>query len=63
MSERATVTSTATGEEWRGPVLDVVRQLLEKHERKRELLAIFDKLVSRNSELELQLSWISSDLI
>jgi hypothetical protein len=44
-------------------VLDVVRQLLEKHERKRELLAIFDKLVSRNSELELQLSWISSDLI
>ena len=37
-------------------MLEVVRQLLESHERGAELLAIFGKLVARNSELELRLS-------
>lgn len=48
-------TSTTTTEEWRGPVLDVVRRLLEDRGQSRELLAIFSKLVARNSELELRL--------
>jgi transposase len=48
-------TSTTTTEEWRGPVLEVLRTLLAGHERDSEVLAIFDKLVARNSELELQL--------
>lgn len=48
-------TSTTTTEEWRGPVLEVVQQLLTNHERRSELLAIFAKLVARNSELELRL--------
>ena len=48
-------TSTTTDEEWRGPVLEVLRKLLAGHERDAEVLAIFDKLVARNSELELQL--------
>lgn len=51
----AILTSTTTTEEWRGPVLDVVRQLLDQHERSSELLAIFAKLVARNSELESRL--------
>lgn len=55
MSETATVTSTTTIEEWRGPVLEVVSKLLADHERSRELIAIFNKLIARNSELELQL--------
>ncbi len=55
VSAAAIPTSTTTTEEWRGPVLEVVRQLLEDHERSAELLAIFGKLVARNSELELRL--------
>lgn len=48
-------TSTTTPEEWRGTVLEVLRKLVEGHEHDAEVLAIFEKLVSRNHELELQL--------
>ena len=48
-------TSTTTTEEWRGSVLDVLRKLLEGHEHDSAVLAIFEKLVARNTELELQL--------
>lgn len=48
-------TNTTTTEQWQGPVLDVVEALLAGHERSRELIAIFEKLVARNSELEVQL--------
>lgn len=37
-------------------MLEVVRQLLEDNERSGEPLAIFTKLVARNSQLELRLS-------
>jgi transposase len=36
-------------------VLEVLRKLLEGHEHDARVLAIFEKLVDRNSELELQL--------
>lgn len=36
-------------------MLDVVKELVSSHEHSRELLTIFQKLVARNSELELQL--------
>jgi transposase len=48
-------TSTTSTEEWRGTVLDVLRKLLEGHEHDATVLAIFEKLVARNNELELQL--------
>ncbi|MGH8308756.1 MAG: IS66 family transposase [Steroidobacteraceae bacterium] len=60
VTEPAAATSTTTTQEWRGPVLDVVRELLAGHERSNELLEIFSKLVSRNSELELQLAQMLS---
>ena len=60
MTEPAIATSTTTTQEWRGPVLDVVRDLLAGHEQCNELLEIFSKLVARNSELEMQLSQMLS---
>lgn len=41
-------------------MLDVVKALLVEHERSGELIAIFEKLVARNSELEMQLHSILS---
>lgn len=56
MSEPVIATSTTTTREWGGPVLDVLRELLAGHERRGTVLTIFEKLVARNSELELQLT-------
>lgn len=44
-------TTTSTGDERRGPVLDVLRELLEKG-RSDAVLDLFTKLVARNTELE-----------
>jgi transposase len=48
-------TTTTTTQEWRGPVLDVLRELLAEG-REREVLAIFEKLVARNEQLEQHLA-------
>lgn len=60
MSEQPEATSTTTVAEWRGPVLDVLQQILGEHEHGRQVLAIFEQLVARNSELELQLNQLLS---
>ncbi len=60
VSEPAAATSTTTIGEWRGPVLDVLRQMLGEYEHGRQVLAIFEQLVARNSELELQLGELLS---
>ena len=60
VKEPGVPTSTTTVAEWRGPVLDVLRQLIGEHERGRQVLAIFEQLVARNSELELQLNELLS---
>jgi transposase len=60
VTEPAVITSTTTVAEWRGPVLEVLRQMLGDHERSQQVLTIFEQLVARNSELELQLSELMS---
>lgn len=55
VSDTELATSTTTTEQWQGPVLDVLRELLDGHDRHEQVIAIFEKLVARNSELELQL--------
>jgi transposase len=59
VEHRTEVGATTTTEEWRGPVLDVVRELLaEGHSS--AVLKIFEKLVVRNSELEMRLAQMMS---
>jgi transposase len=60
VTEPGVATGTTTIAEWRGPVLDVLRQMLGEHERSQQVLAIFEQLVSRNSELELRLNELMS---
>jgi len=60
VTEPTVVTSTTTIAEWRGPVLEVLRQMLGESEHSRQVLAIFEQLVARNGELELQLSELLS---
>lgn len=54
MSDASQTSTTTTTKEWRGPVLDVLRGLLAE-DRDEEVLALFKKLVARNSELEIRL--------
>lgn len=56
VSEAKVATGTTTVQEWQGPVLDVLRELLTEHERGGAVLSIFEKLVARNAELEQQLA-------
>ena len=60
MTDPAVATSTTTIAEWRGPVLDALREMLGDHERSQQVLSIFERLVARNGELELQLSELMS---
>ncbi|MGH3905628.1 MAG: IS66 family transposase [Pseudonocardiaceae bacterium] len=60
VTDRAAATSTTKIAEWRGPVLEVLREMLGEYEHSRQVLAIFEQLVARNSELELQLSELLS---
>jgi transposase len=55
VTEAAIATSTTTPEQWRGSVLGVLRKLVNGHEHDQKIVAIFEKLVARNSELELML--------
>lgn len=60
MAAHAVAKSTTTIAEWRGPVLDVLRQMLGEHEHSGQVLSIFEQLIARNSELELQLNELMS---
>jgi transposase len=53
-------TRTTTTAEWRGPVLDVLRQMLTDYPHAEQVLSIFEQLVARNGELELQLGELLS---
>lgn len=59
MTDAANVTATTTTQEWRGPVLDVLRQLLAE-DRDDAIVALFKKLVARNSDLEMRLGELLS---
>src|SRR5690606_1320603 len=56
VAAHAVAKSTATIAEWRGPVLDVLRQMLGEHEDSGQVLSIFEQLIARHSELELLLN-------
>lgn len=58
-SPSPTTTSETTGSERRGPVLELLRELLTQG-RDEEVLALFSKLVARNSELERRLAQLLS---
>jgi transposase len=60
VTQPAVAKSTTTVAEWRGPVLDVLRQMLSDYAHGRQILEIFQQLVARNSELELQLGELLS---
>ena len=60
VTEPAVATRTTRISEWRGPVLEALRQMLGEHENARQVLAVFEQLVARNSELELQLQELLS---
>lgn len=60
VADSKSASTTTTVEEWRGPVLDVLRSLIADHERSEEVLQIFETLVARNSDLELQLMQVLS---
>ena len=55
VSDARVVNAATTTKEWRGPVLDVLRELLEEN-RGDEVIALFQKLVARNSELEIRVA-------
>ena len=59
MRATATPTVTSAGSEKRGPVLEVLRELLQSG-RSEEVVAIVAKLVARNSELEQRLAQVLS---
>lgn len=59
VSDAPDVTATTTTQEWRGPVLDVLRELLAE-DRNDEIIALFKKLVTRNGDLERRLAELIS---
>jgi transposase len=55
VTKAGVATSTTMTAEWRGPVLDVLRQMLSDYAHREQILKLFEQLVARNGELELQL--------
>jgi len=59
MGAKRTSAKSGSGSETRGPVLDVLKSLLQSG-RSEEVVSLFEKLVTRNSELEQRLAQILS---
>jgi transposase len=59
MGAKRTSTKSGSGSETRGPVLDVLKSLLQSG-RSEEVVTLFEKLVVRNSELEQRLAQLLS---
>ena len=59
MGAKRTSAKQGSGSETRGPVLDVLKSLLQSG-RSEEVVTLFEKLVTRNSELEQRLAQILS---